>query len=405
MKLKILFIPADSIEAKISRSYFLAKGLSNYCDMYYFIWTDFRSKMWRGEKKSILHTIKCFFQSIVRKHRNYLSEEYGFNVAEAPMFIDAVIGRLIGRIRAKKIMRKFNGFMIGKIVKRINPCIIFYADGFYYFPAVKNKELLIVSDLQDDTDREQLPDKLVEYEASYYDVQYKKVNKSYIVSNGARNSLTRMLRREVNCKMLNNGADFELLRKDYSSEIEQLKRRYQLQGKFIISYIGGDAWFDEGFSKKLFRKCLEDLKDVVFILVGSLPKVELPNVINFGVVSSKEAAILYQLSNMGIMLKDSDGSSFLYNSMPLKVVQYSACQKPVLTFPIKWLEQAKFSNVFLLRNNDVQVWANKINEIKESFRWGHDLDKRWTKYDWRHIAEKLYAELEIAKQKINGDCQ
>ena len=123
-KQKILFIPADNIKANISRSYYFAKGLANYSDVYFITWNDYRSVEWLGGKKSKLNTISCFLSSLFTGFKLYKNKDEGFQRVKSSVFIDAIIGRLVGKVNAKKIMRKHNSKSLKKIINKIKIKII-----------------------------------------------------------------------------------------------------------------------------------------------------------------------------------------------------------------------------------------------------------------------------------------
>ena len=393
-KLKILFVPADGIEADITRSYFFAKGLAKFADVYYITWKDFRSVKWLGGKLSKLNTINCFIASITSGYKIYQKPEDRFNRVKCSVFIDALIGRLIGTIRAKRIMRKHNGKTLNKLIQKLQPDVIFYSDSSYYFPALEQTEIIQVCDLQDDIDWDAYPNDLEISEKAYRKQQFSIYDLHYIVSSSAKRSMDKHIG-SFPFKELFNGADFTELKKDYSKEIKTLNQKYDLEGKYIITHIGADAWVDPVFTKKLFQKIYEVDKSIVLFLVGSMDKVDLPNVINTGMVPASEAYVFYNLTDLAMLLQDSKGSDFLYNAVPLKNIQYGAVEKPVISFPIQWLEKENFGNTFILENNDINQWIKKIQEVRNNFSWSENDTNQWKNYDWDYICESLFNEITL----------
>lgn len=391
-KIKILFIPADNIEANISRSYYFAKGLANYAEVYYVTWKDYRTAKWLGGKLSKINTLLCFFKSLFAKYKLYQKDKESFTRVNCSVFIDALVGRIFGSIRAKKIMRKHNAKTLNILIKELNPDIIFYSDSSYYFPVLENCNTLKVCDLQDDIDWEQFSAKLQLYEKSYFKEQFKKYQLHYIVSESAKQNITKHIG-EFPFKVIYNGADFNELQKDYTNQMQEIINKYHLQNKYIITHIGADAWVDPIFTKQLFEKIYELDQSIVLFLVGSMSKIDLPNIINTGMVPVSEAYVYYNLTDLAILLKDSKGSNFLYNAVPLKNIQYAAVKKPLITFPIQWLEKEKFSNTTIMNNNNVGEWIAKILEIRNDFIWTDNDTKQWSKYDWNFICKNLYNEL------------
>lgn len=390
--LKILFIPADNIEANISRSYYIAKGLAEYAEVYFVTWKDYRTVQWLGGKLSKLNTFKCFITSLFVRFKLYENKEDGFTRVKCSVFVDALIGRIIGKVNAKKMMRKHNAKTLTKLITKLNPDVLFYADASYFFPALKKTNLLQICDVQDDIDWEKLPEVIRTYEKNYKSNQLKKYNIHYIVSDSAKDSFTNQLG-FFDFKVIYNGADFTELEKNYSSEIALIKEKYHLQKKYIITHIGSATWVNPVFTRKLFKEIYEFDQSIVLLLVGSMAKVDLPNVINIGMVPASESYIYYNISDLGLLLKNSIGSDFLYNAVPLKNIQYAAAKKPVISFPIQWLEKEKFNNTSIIKNEDVNEWVKEIQRVRVEFKWSEIDTTQWSEYNWDKICRTMFDEI------------
>ncbi len=391
-KIKILFIPADNIEANISRSYYFAKRLSDFAYVYFVTWKDYRTAKWLGGKSSKFNTLLCFFKSLFAKYKLYQKDAEGFTRVNCSVFIDALVGRIIGRITAKKIMRKNNTKTLKKLIENIKPDVIFYSDSYYYFPAIENHKILQVCDLQDDIDWEQFPLKLQQYEKAYLYEQYKKCQLYYIVSESAKENIAKHIGK-FPFKVIYNGADFNELQRDYSTEMQKVIDKYQLQNKYIITHVGSATWVDPVFTEKLFSKIYKVDKSIVLILVGNMSKVNSPNIINVGMVPVIESYIYYNLSDMGLLLKNSIRSDFLYNSVPLKNIQYAAVKKPVISFPIQWLEKEKFNNTSIIDNENIDNWIEEIQRIRKEFKWSNIDNTQWEDYNWDKICKTMFEEI------------
>lgn len=397
-KLKILFIPADNLSSNVSRSYFIANNLAKHSELYFITWFNHRSVLWEGKKTNHFNTIICFFKSLFRffdieqKREN----EHFFRV-NTSVFVDAIIGRIFGNIFTKKIMRIHNGNSLKRVVKRIKPDVIINADAFYFFPSLNLKSIINIADFQDDTDWIKYNQDFIKYETKYRNKQLTNCNLCYIVSENAIQSVKKNIG-DFNYIPLPNGADFSGLQSNFSKNLSEIKQKYNLENKFIITYIGSDIWLDVDFTYKLFNKIYETNKEIVLLLVGNLPKIELPNIIQIGSVPSIISYHYYQLSDVGILLKDPVNSDFLYNAVPLKMIQYSAVQKPIITFPIKWSEDYSFNNIFHIKSNEINDWVSTILKIKE-FKWEKSFNEEWENYDWDVIAQKILKDINTLLNK------
>lgn len=395
---KILFIPADNISANISRSYYFAKGLSKFSDVYFVTWHDHRSLQWSGGAPSKLNTLSCFIKSILQPFKIYQDERDTFLRVKSSVFIDALIGRIIGRVRGKRMMRNHNSKSLQKMIAKIKPDAIFYADSSYFFPTIDDSDITQICDVQDDVDWNEFPNDIQVSEKSYRKKQYQNYTLRYIVSKNAHNSILKNIG-DFHFKVVYNGADFTELQKDYTTEIAHLKAKYNIENKYIITHIGSATWVDPVFTKNLFSEIYEKDKSIVLILVGSMDKVELPNVINVGMVPAEESYIYYNMSDLALLLKNSEGSKFLYNSVPLKNIQYGAVKKPVISFPIQWLEEEQFNNTKIIKGTDTELWIKEIQKIRSDFKWTNQDTIEWENYNWDSICSDMHQEISANLKK------
>ena len=122
-------------------------------------------------------------------------------------------------------------------------------------------------------------------------------------------------------------------------------------------------------------------------------KVDLPNIINIGMVSASESYIYYNMSDLALLLKNSAGSGFLYNSVPLKNIQYGAVKKPVISFPIQWLERENFRNTTIINDENIDNWIRNIQTIRKEYIWTDIDNKEWGSYNWDLICNEIFQEI------------
>ncbi len=392
--MKILYIPADNISANFSRSYHIAKNLSNHCDLYRLRWNDNRSALWKGKKKSVFNTFKCFISSLLQSFKVEKSDEFGYDVYSS-IFLSAFIGRIIGKYNALVWMRKYNYQTLKKIAAKIQPDIIFHADGFYFFPAL-DSSIPEFSDLQDDINWKNFPPKNLNDIYAYYTNQFNKCKLNFIVSESAKKSITNYIKAEF--FPISNGADFSAIKSINEKEINEFKQKFNIPlDKKIASYIGGAHKFDEEFTKKIALQAEKELSNLAFIVAGNIPAFKVNNVFFTGVIPNKEANILYALSDIGLTLRDTANNDFIYNSVPLKFIQYAAAKKPVVTFPIKWSVDNNFPSVFHINNDNPKEWVSKLNYILNEFQWETKYNEIWDVYDWKYIILNLFTLIEKNK--------
>lgn len=384
--MKILYIPAENFSANVARSYFVSKGFGKDNKVFIIHWYDNRNRFWEGKSPSKLYTAFCFIKSLLSRFSIEKIDENRSKIY-CSVFLNAFIGKVIGRKNSLQLMRYYNKTTLEKVSQFIKPDIIYHADGFYYFPAL-NKSIPEFSDLQDDINWKSYPKKIIDYEIKYYSKQFNSTKLNFIVSKNAASSFNN----NVKCSFepFDNGADFKGLRSFSSESIYEFKKKHNIPtDKIIISYIGGAHKFDADFTKKLSEKCLKFNPNIHFILVGNLPKVEMKNISNIGFLNVDSANMIYSLSDIGITLKNTENDPFLYNSVPLKFIQYSAVRKPIITFPIKWAEEKKIKNIFNVYGENTDEWIRVIQLILSDFHWDEQLSTFWEQYDWQSIADNV----------------
>lgn len=394
-QIKIIFIPGDNIDLKISRSYIIAEGLAKYCEVYWIHWYDTRNRDWAGEKNTILNSFKCLFKSFFRFRKIKQTENKNFFKVEQPFLNQYLIKKLLGDKISRILMRSFNTYFIEKLIYHINPDYVFYFDGFFYTNITKNG-IKYFTDIQDDFDENLNSKKLLNYEILRGRRYFNNAIKNYVISDAVQKHFTKLFK--ANFEILENGAYFELIRNVSEEDIQSLKIKHNLDpNTLILSYIGSEVWFDILFAKKLVEKLNKLNIDFRLFLIGNLPKLELKNVINEGVLNPKETYSYYNLSDIGLLLKSSINSDFLYNSVPLKIIQYAAAKKPVICFPIKWVQKENFKNVFIC-NDVVEEWIDKILELR-NFKWSDIMEKQWIKYNWEDIIKRIVTDINKIGQR------
>lgn len=384
--MKILYIPADNITANFSRSYHIAKSLSTHCDLYRIIWRDNRNAFWTGNKTSMLNGVVCFIQSFFQKKRIVKSPDYGYEVYSS-IFISAFIGRVIGKYRALNWMRKHNKKTLKKLCEEIKPDVIFHADGYYFFPAL-NSNIPEFSDLQDDINWNNIPTENLDEAYNYYTRQFNTSKINFIVSQSAKISITKLIK--TNFTPISNGAEFDTINKITEEQKIAFKNKYGIPtNKKIASYIGGAHKFDVEFTKKLTKQAEKELPNIIFVLAGNLPSFQSDNVIFTNIITNGEANVLYAISDLGLTLKNTKNNDFIYNSVPLKFIQYAAAKKYIVTFPIKWSVDHNFNNITHIDNENIDEWIIAIkNNLSHS--WNDELSTIWSKYDWATIGENIF---------------
>lgn len=379
-KERAIFIPADCILIGNSRSAALGKALCQQYDIYWLQWKDSRDYEWTNQPLRIHDKIKIFYQNLIRKIS--FEKNNHCTLVRFSFLHDNFFRIFFTKVLALKICSWYNSISLKRIIKVVRPDHIFYMDGFYYFRAVESTRYLIWMDIQDDYDFSDLHSLDRKLFRNYMKKQLKYSHKNYTVSISAAKNMTK----EFNYPFheLPNGAWFESIQSITKEEVDALKCKLGLENKIVLTYIGGTVWYNPNFVKELMTKLLP-YKEIVLVAVGNLPVIDLSNIIHIGAIANEATYAYFQLSDIGLLMKDSIDSVFLKNSQPLKIIQYSAARKPVVSFPINWVSENKFGNVFIIDQANTDTWKEMILSLK-SFTWAPEMDHKWKEYDWNKIA-------------------
>jgi len=386
-KQNLLIIPADSIMNGVSRSHYFCNGLMKDFTVYRLVWDDPQNSDFEDLRGNKFYTLKCFLSSIFTQI-NISQNEDGLWIVKAPRISLLVIHRIMGVVNALKFARFFNEIVLKKLIKTIEPSAVFYADGCDLYPIVSGQHINI-TDIQDDFGDDNF--RANDYQKVYGNLNYNLSSKNYIVSRSAAKKLGHYYSAEF--EYLPNGADFKGLKNLNQDKLDSYRKKYYQEDCLNISYIGGRAWYDNEFANIVFNMAHTKYKNMHFLIIGNHFEIDLPNVTFLGPLSNEETYYFYNLCDVGIMLKDSSNSEFLENSVPLKIVQYSALNKYFISPKINWLSEEQFSNIKLINPHSP---SNLLEELNDFYINGKVVvsDTKWKRYDWDFIIGQVSQSLQ-----------
>jgi glycosyltransferase involved in cell wall biosynthesis len=176
-------------------------------------------------------------------------------------------------------------------------------------------------------------------------------------------------------KVITNGADVNKFHKDIDSS--KVVEKFDLRDKTIIGFVGSfHIWHGVDNLINIIKNVLSKNKDVVFLLVGQggpmkssledFIKTEklFKNVYMTGYIPPSE--IPNYLSAMNIVVAPYPKLKFFYYS-PVKIFEYMACQKPVLTTNIGQISEiiTDGENGVLCKPDDSDELLNKLLQLIE----------------------------------------
>ncbi len=153
-----------------------------------------------------------------------------------------------------------------------------------------------------------------------------------------------------------NGVDTQLFRKRHSPEI---KERLKIGDKFVIGYVGGlKEWVD---LEPIFAAIRKLGEKVGMIVIGKEGRFEeniklareygiADNVIFTGSIPYSQ--VPKYIGAMDACLVPFKANSITNNALPLKLFEYMACEKPVISTPLAGVKEAVGNRVLYAPNAD-----------------------------------------------------
>ena len=200
---------------------------------------------------------------------------------------------------------------------------------------------------------------------------------------------------EEKVEIIPNGVDTNLF-KNY----EEAKKELGLNG-FIIGYVGVlREWVDLEPVFKALKILTNKYRDIKMVVVGKEGRfkenIELAEKYEVGGKVIFTGTIPYSqvpkyISVMDVCLIPFKLNKIAQNALPLKLFEYMACEKPVISTEIQGVKRAVGNKV--LYASDVREYTEKINMLYEDKRLRGKLGK-----EGRRFVEENYRGEEIAKR-------
>lgn len=366
---KILIIPHHPSLPNIRiRLVEIAKSLSRKYSVYLVSWRA-------AQERHCLH-LRLFLalKDIFVKSKIY--KKGALNIVEFPMLH-----------RPLCLVPKFNSFWLKRIIEeeKIDALI----NGSYYmFSIPKKRDFKYIFDIAD------LP---VTQTLTYFDrfiyqqtkTELEKADAITVSSRGLRNYIYQNYQKEA--IFIPNGTDIEKLRSVNQVELDMIRQKYNLIGKWVIGYIGniGD-WVNIDLLIEVFKEIKKNIHNAALLIVGPCPSVFrkgylAEDTIFTGGINSDEVYPYFSLIDVGVM--PSVKSMFQDLAFHIKVIEYSAARKFVVSIPLEEMKLLGFPNI-IFASGKKDAWIEAIKRAKD-MKWNEQWDSLVEGYDWEKIGRRL----------------
>lgn len=190
---------------------------------------------------------------------------------------------------------------------------------------------------------------------------------------------------------LPNGADIARLRSVSPAKVSALRRRLGIEDDFAIGYIGNHGSFTGvDLAVNAFLAARSRIPKAKLLIIGPaeiwnrlLEANRAAGVIATGNVAPAEIADYFNAIDLGILAQGkTTGTDFAFQ---IKVVEYSACRKCVVSTPLLTWQQLAWPNILLAEPNPA-AWADAFVRA-HSMSWQPAWDPIVEQYDWQALAD------------------
>lgn len=192
----------------------------------------------------------------------------------------------------------------------------------------------------------------------------------------------------LDCATLPNGTDLDGLRAVSQVEVEQVRARWNAQSKYVIGIIGNHGdYVPLDFAAQVLRRVRTQMPDAVLWIVGPAgawhERLEgEPGVVFTGQIPPDKVGAYFQAIDLGwLMQKRSAGTEFAFQ---IKMVEYTACRKFVISPPFETWRRLSWPNIRLL-DFDPDSWAAEVCSLRKA-SWTAEWDRIVEPYDWNRLA-------------------
>jgi glycosyltransferase involved in cell wall biosynthesis len=192
---------------------------------------------------------------------------------------------------------------------------------------------------------------------------------------------------------LPNGADLSRLRSVDAVRVRAIRAKLGLDNKFIIGYIGNHGPFTGvDLVINAFLRVRDHLPNAALLIIGPahywqslIDANRNRGVISTGSIPPSEIAAYFNALDVGVLAQGlTPGTDFAFQ---IKVVEYSACRKVVVSTPLETWKRLRWPNV-LLAEPTPSAWADALVQAR-SLVWQSDWDGFVEHYDWSILAARV----------------
>jgi glycosyltransferase involved in cell wall biosynthesis len=311
----------------------------------------------------------------------------GTSIIEVPVWQPILAQRLVGVERASALCRRRNRQTLRGVVRDLRITHVLLANELFGVERIPGVRTFF--DVVDWFPEEQFSSARLGRIRAAIGAIGKQVDGVFAVSQ----PLCEKLEREYGTQALPlpNGADIARLRSVAPAKVSALRQRLGIAEHFAIGYIGNHGSFTGvDLAVKAFLAARRRIPNARLLIIGRadtwntlLEANRTAGVIATGNVAPAEIAEYCNAINVGVLAQGkSAGTDFAFQ---IKVVEYSACRKCVVSTPLLNWQRLAWPNIILAEPNP-QAWADAFVQAR-AMSWEPAWDPIVEAYDWQVLAD------------------
>jgi glycosyltransferase involved in cell wall biosynthesis len=388
MKPRLLVVPHIYAEDIAVREIELARRLRKFFDVFVLKWRDALHvdaawTLWRRIKQ-ISTATKAALQSIESG-----TEKDGITLVEAPVLQPILLQRILGAENAVARCIRKNGRTLRTVLLELKITHLLLANVFFGLERIPGTRVFF--DVVDWVPEEHMDMAQLEKTREKQRLIAANTDAMFAVSE----PLCEKLRKDcgIGAIPLPNGADISRLRSIDPEGVRVLRAKLGLKDKFVIGYIGNHGTYTGvDLAVNAFLAAKPNMPDAALLIVGPaepwralLAEHRQSGVIATGSVTPQQIATYFNAIDLGVLAQDiSAGTDFAFQ---IKVVEYTACRKCVVSTPLATWKRLAWPNV-VLAEPTVEAWRDAFIKAR-ALEWKPEWDRLAEPYDWALLAERM----------------
>ena len=386
MKPRLLVVPHIYADDIAVREIELARRLTSKFEVFVLKWRD---ALHVDGKSAFTRRVKQagVALSAALRSRSQCKGSDGTWIIEVPVWQPILAQRLVGVERASALCRLRNRQTLRGLVRDLGITHILLANELFGVERIAGARTFF--DVVDWIPEEQFSSARLGRIRAAIGAIGKQVDGTFAVSQ----PLCEKLEREcgVQALPLPNGADIARLRSVAPAKVSALRQRLGIAESFAIGYIGNHgSYTGVDLAVNAFLAARQRIPNARLLIIGPagtwsslLEANRTAGVIATGNVAPAEIAEYFNAIDVGVLAQGkSTGTDFAFQ---IKVVEYSACRKCVVSTPLLNWQRLAWPNVILAEPNP-QAWADAFVQAR-AMSWEPAWDRIVEAYDWQVLAD------------------